>query len=198
MQQIKPMEPQRGQHGYWTHPDFPEPKDGNEFFVPGEFEAWQAEQGCQISVVMLDGDDGVGSEDAQKRYFEDGDTDILCWQPSKPEGEGWFIVSIHDHEDGPVCLWIRYPTEEQKSEVKEVATLIKRPDGGETLHFGPAPTGEQEQLGALKQDFLEKRQACEKAAYAYFTACPEGEERIFAGEVYQRIRLATSKSGKGR
>ena len=56
---------------------------------------------------------------------------------------------------------------------------------------------ERAKLDALKQDFLEKRQACEKAAYAYFAACPEGEERVFAGEIYQRIRLATSRSGKG-
>lgn len=106
MQQIKPMEPQRGRDGYWTHPDVPVIE------TTEQFNAWQAEQGFQCSVVMLDGDDGVGSEDAQKRYFEDGDTDILVWQPSKPEGEGWFIVSIHDTEDGPACLWIRYPTEE--------------------------------------------------------------------------------------
>lgn len=108
MQQIKPMEPQRDRDGYWTHPDVPEIE------TTEQFNAWQAEQGFQCSVVMLDGDDGVGSEDAQKRYFEEGDTDILCWQPSKPDGEGWFIVSIHDTEDGPACLWIRYPTEEQQ------------------------------------------------------------------------------------
>lgn len=168
MQQIKPMEPQRDRDGYWTHPDVPDIETTEQFNV------WQAEQGFQCSVVMLDGDDGVGSEDAQKRYFEDGDTDILVWQPSRPEGEGWFIASIHDTEDGPACLWIRYPTEEQVREAEE-----------------------RKKLDALKQDFLEKRRACEKAAYAYFAACPEGEERVFAGEIYQRIRLATSRSGKG-
>lgn len=108
MQQIKPIEPQRDRDGYWTHPDVPGIETSEQFNV------WQAEQGFQCSVVMLESDDGEGSEDAQKRYFEDGDTDILCWQPSKPEGEGWFIVSIHDTEDGPACLWIRYPTEDQQ------------------------------------------------------------------------------------
>ncbi|MCV5421355.1 hypothetical protein OFN47_32105, partial [Escherichia coli] len=24
-----------------------------------------------------------------------------------PEGEGWFVGSIHDTEDGPVCIWLR-------------------------------------------------------------------------------------------
>ncbi|MED9131274.1 hypothetical protein RCM40_10780, partial [Escherichia marmotae] len=27
------------------------------------------------------------------------------------EGEGWFIGSIHDTEDGPVCVWLRNKAE---------------------------------------------------------------------------------------
>ncbi|ENW8910851.1 hypothetical protein ACT8N6_005309, partial [Escherichia coli] len=26
-------------------------------------------------------------------------------------GEGWFIGSIHDTEDGPVCVWLRNKAE---------------------------------------------------------------------------------------
>lgn len=48
-----------------------------------------------------------------------------------------------------------------------------------------------EQLAALKQDLMSKRDAAEKAAYAYFCALPIGNERIRAHEVYQNIRLAT-------
>ncbi len=29
------------------------------------------------------------------------------WEPERPEGEGWFVGSIHDTEDGPVCIWLR-------------------------------------------------------------------------------------------
>ena len=32
---------------------------------------------------------------------------ISDWLPSALEGEGWFIGSIHDTEDGPVCVWLR-------------------------------------------------------------------------------------------
>jgi hypothetical protein len=32
---------------------------------------------------------------------------ISDWQPSAPAGDGWFIGSIHDTEDGPVCIWLR-------------------------------------------------------------------------------------------
>lgn len=100
MQQIKPMEPQRDREGYWTHPDYPEVE------TSAQFNAWLAVQGFECSTVMLDGDDGIGAEDAGERYAA-GDTDILAWQPSKPEGDGWFIASIHDTEDGPVCAWLR-------------------------------------------------------------------------------------------
>ncbi|EHU9778498.1 hypothetical protein KZ562_005197, partial [Escherichia coli] len=33
--------------------------------------------------------------------------DISAWEPERPEGDGWFIGSIHDTEDGPVCIWLR-------------------------------------------------------------------------------------------
>lgn len=38
--------------------------------------------------------------------WENGASDISDWQPSAPAGEGWFIGSIHDTEDGPVCVWL--------------------------------------------------------------------------------------------
>lgn len=127
MKQIQPMEPQRDREGYWTHPDMPAIE------TSAQFDAWQAEQGFECSVVMLDGDDGIGAQDAGERYAE-GDTDILAWQPSKPEGEGWFIVSIHDHEDGPVCVWVRskepatdgnYSTDYPKWRTKDLRTAFK-------------------------------------------------------------------------
>ncbi len=167
MQKIQPMEPQRDSYGYWCHPDMPQ-IETNE-----QFDNWIATQGLQYAIHCLDGDDGIGAEDALERYNA-GDIDVLAWQPSTPSGDGWFIASIYDTEDGPVCLWIRHPTEEQLREAEE-----------------------RKKLQALKEDFLAKHRACEKAAYEYFAASPEGDERVFASEVYQRVRLATSRSGKG-
>jgi hypothetical protein len=34
---IKPLEVQRDEDGYWTHPDYFVPANGNEYGVPGEF-----------------------------------------------------------------------------------------------------------------------------------------------------------------
>lgn len=39
------------------------------------------------------------------------DADISAWEPERPEGDGWFIGSIHDTEDGPVCVWLRNKAE---------------------------------------------------------------------------------------
>jgi len=33
--------------------------------------------------------------------------DISAWQPESPTGDGWFVGSIHDTEDGAVCIWLR-------------------------------------------------------------------------------------------
>lgn len=165
MNKIQPMEVQRDRNGYWCHPDMPQ-IETNE-----QFDSWISAQGLQYSIHCLDGDDGIGAEDALARY-DAGDLDILAWQPSKPEGEGWFIVSIYDTEDKPVCLWVRHPTEEQLREAEE-----------------------RMKLQELKENFLKAHHDCEAAAYAYFAACPEGDDRVFASEVYQRIRCAISKSG---
>ncbi|WP_366557365.1 hypothetical protein [Pantoea rodasii] len=35
-----------------------------------------------------------------------------AWQPSGPAGEGWFTGSIHDTDDGPVCVWLRPDAQE--------------------------------------------------------------------------------------
>ena len=166
MNKIQPMEVQRDNDGWWTHPDMPEVETSE------QFNAWQEQQGFQLCIVMLDGDNGEGSEEVYKTYFDGAVADCSAWQPSKPDGDGWFIVSIHDTEDGPVCLWVRHPTEEQLREAEE-----------------------RMKLQELKENFLKAHRDCEAAAYAYFAACPEGDDRVFASEVYQRIRCATSKSG---
>ncbi|MGK9522570.1 hypothetical protein O6471_24045, partial [Salmonella enterica subsp. enterica] len=75
--------------------------------------------------------------------------------------EGWFLVSIHDTEDGPYSVWLRSIAEE----LQEIARL--------------------------KSDFLEKHDIAITAAYEYFKACPVGSERTIAHQIYQVLRTAT-------
>ncbi|MDA5499862.1 hypothetical protein, partial [Yersinia aleksiciae] len=46
------------------------------------------------------------AEELQAAY-DTGDCNLNIWQPKPPAGDGWFMGSIHDTEDGPVCYWLR-------------------------------------------------------------------------------------------
>ena len=91
--------------GFWTHPDFFEPANGNEYPAPGEFEAWAEAQGVEVYTLSLDADPSAC--DIQAAY-EEGNADVSHWEPKPPRGtDGWFLVSIHDTEDGPYSVWLR-------------------------------------------------------------------------------------------
>ncbi|PIJ42122.1 hypothetical protein [Tatumella sp. OPLPL6] len=95
--------------GFWTHPDFFEPANGNDYGLPGEFESWLADNGLEVFTLGLEYDDNA-SEFAEKYANGDFDADISGWNPTRPDGERWFIGSIHDTEDGPYCIWLRNKT----------------------------------------------------------------------------------------
>ena len=86
--QAAPVE--RDSDGYWTHPAHPEFGEGQD-----------AEAEDHPAVVAYWGDAG--------------DSNISAWEPPRPEGEGWSILSIHDTEDwGPVCVWVRHAAQQGK------------------------------------------------------------------------------------
>ncbi|MFP1891039.1 hypothetical protein ACLEEJ_00445 [Lonsdalea quercina] len=103
-EKITPLTIKRDEYGYWTHPDYDAYFDWCEHAKKSEYDQWLKEIGMELVVVCLEYDD---ESPAQIRYFEYGDMDVHDWEPTKPEGEDWFIVSIHDTDDGPVCIWMR-------------------------------------------------------------------------------------------
>jgi len=96
---IEPLEVKRDQYGYWSHPDYLAFCDGREFIHPAEFDQWMSEHDLQWKVKYRDEDMIDPTVDG---------CDISAWQPESPEGEGWFVGSIHDTEDGAVCIWLRF------------------------------------------------------------------------------------------
>ncbi|WP_145516114.1 hypothetical protein [Yersinia aleksiciae] len=95
---------ERDGHGFWTHPDFFEPANGNEFGVEGEFDAWKALNRVVGKLEWMECEENA--EELQAAY-DTGDYNLNIWQPKPPAGDGWFMGSIHDTEDGPVCYWLR-------------------------------------------------------------------------------------------
>lgn len=89
---------ERDQYGYWTHPLYDAFCDGREFISPDEFNVWLKENGLEWKVAYRDEDDFDTEVDGY---------DISTWQPEPPAGDGWFVGSIHETEDGAVCIWLR-------------------------------------------------------------------------------------------
>ncbi|MGX9240049.1 hypothetical protein ACWXWB_02535 [Pantoea dispersa] len=95
---ISALPVERNQHGYWSHPDYLTFCDGREFISTTEFDQWASEHGLHWRVEYRDEEEIDTTVDGY---------DISTWQPMPPAGEGWFVGSIHDTEDGEVCIWLR-------------------------------------------------------------------------------------------
>ncbi|MDX7989186.1 hypothetical protein FE392_18035 [Xenorhabdus sp. 12] len=92
---IQPMQPDRDHLGHWTHPDFPV----NEEWTQALTLNWLLQNNMVLKVMSLEDDNAAISE----RYAT-GDANVSDWNPAQPEGD-WFLLSIHDSEDGPMCIW---------------------------------------------------------------------------------------------
>lgn len=102
---IQPAPVVRDEYGMFEHPDLPDFDEGD-----GEkCKAWIAQQGLQLIMFHLETD---APEEIADRYFASDEPHCGYWEPSKPEGEGWFCLAIHDTEDGPVCWWGRREAEQ--------------------------------------------------------------------------------------
>lgn len=102
---IQPAPVKRDADGYWTHPAFPSFDEGQSAAAS----AWYKSQQLETSVAYLESDDDAQPSCVSYWGDDDAGIDISAWQPPKPKGWGWFILSIHDTEDwGPVCVWVRH------------------------------------------------------------------------------------------
>jgi hypothetical protein len=97
MTQISEELVKRDEYGFWSHSVFDE--FGDEEIIP---EDWFTSRGVKVASVKFEYD---APEELQNDWFEDGEPDCSAWNPSRPEGDGWFVLSIHDTDDGPICVW---------------------------------------------------------------------------------------------
>lgn len=101
---IQPAPVERDSDGYWTHPAHPAFEEGQH----AEAFEWLDAQQLETDIAYLESE--AEDHPAVVAYWGDaGNSNISAWEPPRPEGEGWFVLSIHDTEDwGPVCIWVRH------------------------------------------------------------------------------------------
>lgn len=98
---IGPVTVARNPDGFWTHPHYFQP-EGDEA-SRGEFGDWLHRHKLTCSTCWMESD----APEQVTQAWEAGASDASGWEPTIAEGEGWFIGSIHDTEDGPICVWLR-------------------------------------------------------------------------------------------
>lgn len=99
---IQPLPVARDSDGKWTHPGLPSGMLYSWSFENTQawFEAQQLER-CWTAQA-----DEVSAEQRDK-WVKKGDFNAASWEPTKPFGNGWFMLSLHNSENGPVCWWAR-------------------------------------------------------------------------------------------
>ncbi|WP_152413552.1 hypothetical protein [Pectobacterium wasabiae] len=98
---------ERDEYGFWTHPKYEEFCADRESIPTVEFDEWMQNNGMDWGITELESDPATEADAIRDRYFEAGDLNVSDWNPTPPAGDGWFVGSIHDTEDGPVCIWLR-------------------------------------------------------------------------------------------
>ncbi|OON34712.1 hypothetical protein BTJ39_23390 [Izhakiella australiensis] len=86
----------RDRRGFGTHPAL-------QGLTPGEFAAFLHQHRLQCEVSVMQYDDPA----AWLAWDAGGRGNVRHWQPVAPDEDAWFIGSIHDPGDGPVCFWLR-------------------------------------------------------------------------------------------
>jgi len=95
---LYPVHVDRDKYGYWSHPDYLAFCDGREYIPSAEFNQWMEAKGLEWKVDYRDEEEIEPNVDGY---------DLCTWNPEAPSGDGWFVGSIHDTDDGAVCIWLR-------------------------------------------------------------------------------------------
>ncbi|WP_270422434.1 hypothetical protein [Citrobacter portucalensis] len=92
---IGPVPVERDQIGRWSHPASALQPDWDDSTPPAEIKGWFRSHGLEVKVVdLVDQDDALFD-----RCLENFET-LKEWEPTPPDGDGWFLFSIFDSEEG--------------------------------------------------------------------------------------------------
>ncbi|VVQ01497.1 hypothetical protein PS938_02523 [Pseudomonas fluorescens] len=99
---IQPLPVERDIDGWWSHPDYLSEFDNE--ITEAQFQEWCLRHQVETKITHMESDVSSSVFDA---YMDDGQVNCSAWETRHPAEPGWFILSIHDAEDGPVCVWGR-------------------------------------------------------------------------------------------
>ena len=92
----------RNTDGSYYHPAYVAFCDGRESISFNELDDWLDGLGLECAFIEFDQEPDT---EAAREYATNAS--FTTWQPEQPAGDGWFIASIHESEDGPQCIWVR-------------------------------------------------------------------------------------------
>lgn len=101
---IQPCPIERDSDGMFFHPDLPD--YGDDYTA---VQAWMNDQGFVAFVIvdLFDGLFDLPDEDCERiTQAWEKNSNVSEFPLVHPEGDGWFLLSIHDTEDGPVAWWV--------------------------------------------------------------------------------------------
>jgi hypothetical protein len=108
---LTPEPVRRNEEGDWTHSALSELVGDREYIPSDEWKAWQAKHNIEAVILQMELE---LDEDhpAWIRHFDEGHPGSVGWNP-EPPSEDWYMLSIHDTEDGPVVIWYREIPEQE-------------------------------------------------------------------------------------
>lgn len=92
---IGPVPVERDHIGRWSHPASALQPDWDESTPPAEIKDWFRSHGLEVKVVDL-----ADQDDALFDRCMDDVAAVEEWEPTPPDGDGWFLFSIFDSEEG--------------------------------------------------------------------------------------------------
>jgi len=107
---LQPVAVVRNEDGYFCHPAVREFWDvdmaGRETCTREEWEAFEERNGIETHLDRLEF--YPIDHPAYVAYFDNEDGNVTAWEPTRPSGDGWFLLDISDSEDGPFAVFARH------------------------------------------------------------------------------------------
>lgn len=164
----------RDADGYWQHPHIPWDT------IPEETDnaPHLLRLGIELCTVSM-----ASEDDALSERHADGDTSaVLEWEPSPPTGGGWFMLLIHDCEEGAVAWWGR--------NVTRSAMSTETTDFSDRQYLAYDPTAGDKDDGGVSHRVV----SIVRARKSHL--CWQGQHQINPGERY--LRETAIIAGEGR